>query len=88
MIHQAQDTAQAYTKNNLSKAISLPSITPYNELNIQVEHINKLYTDDKGRFPVRSRSNNQYIMIVYHCDSNAIIDAPFKSRTNKHRLLA
>ena len=27
-------------------------------------------------------------MIAYHCDSNYIIAAPFKSHANKHRLLA
>ena len=27
-------------------------------------------------------------MIAYHCDSNAIIAAPFKARAKKHRLLA
>ena len=27
-------------------------------------------------------------MIVYNCESNAIIAATFKYRTNKHRLLA
>ena len=27
-------------------------------------------------------------MIAYHCDSNVIIAAPFKSHTDKHRLLA
>ena len=27
-------------------------------------------------------------MITYHCDSNAIIAAPFKSCADKHRLLA
>ena len=47
-----------------------------------------MYTDNTGRFPVRSRSGNQYIMIVYHFDSNAITAAPFKYHANKHRLPA
>ena len=62
--------------------------TPSHEIRIRVEHIRKLYTDDTGRFPVCSRSGNQYIIIAYHCDSNAIIATPFKSRADKHRLLA
>ena len=45
-----------------------------------------MYTDDTGRFPVRSRSGNQYIMIVYHFDSNTIIYTPFKSCSDKLRL--
>ena len=27
-------------------------------------------------------------MIAYHCDSNSIIAVPFKSHTDKHRLMA
>ena len=37
---------------------------PTNELHIHVEHVSKLYTDDTGRFPVRSRRGNQYIMVA------------------------
>ena len=48
----------------------------------------KLYTDDTGRFPVHARSGNQYIMIAYNCYSNVIIASTFKSRADKHRLLA
>ena len=53
-----------------------------------MEPIEKLYTDDTGRFPIRSRSGNQYIMIAYHCDSNTILQAAFKSRKDKHRIAA
>ena len=27
-------------------------------------------------------------MVAYHCDSNMILTAPFKSHSNKHRMLA
>ena len=50
---------------------------PSNDLHISFEPISKLYIDDTGRFPVRSRSGNQYIMIAYHCNSNAILALPF-----------
>ena len=58
--------------------------TPSQELPIKVEHMSKLYTDYTGRFPVGSQSGNQYIMIAYHCGSNAIISTSFKSRAQKH----
>ena len=61
---------------------------PTNKLHIHVEHVSKLYTDNTGRFLVRSRRGNQYIMVAYHCDSNMILTAPFKSRSDKHRMLA
>ena len=50
--------------------------------------ISKLYTDDCGRFPIRSRSGDEYIMIAYHCDSNTILQAPFFNRKDKHRIRA
>ena len=58
-----------------------------NELCIKVVHKSKLYTDDTGRFPVRARSGNQYIMIGYH-SSNLILAEPFSSRKDKHRIAA
>ena len=60
-----------------------------NELHIRVHHVaSKLYTDDCGKFPVRSRGGNNYIMIAYHSQSNMILSAPFKSRADRHRLQA
>ena len=41
-----------------------------------------------GRFPVRSRAGNQYIMVAYHCDTNAIFAVPFKTRADRHCLPA
>ena len=34
------------------------------EINIWDQPIGRLYTDDCGRFPIRSRSGNEYIMIA------------------------
>ena len=66
----------------------LTTQSPTNELHIHVEHVSKLYTDDTGRFPVRSRSGNYFIMVAYHCNLNMILTAPFKSRSDKHCMLA
>ena len=66
----------------------LPADEVSRELHIRVRHISKLYTDDTGRFPVTSRSRNQYMMIAYHCDSNVILVEPFQSRKDHHRLAA
>ena len=55
---------------------------------MHVRHVSRLYTDDTGRFPVRSRSGNQYIMVAYHCDANVILTCTFKTRKNRHRLEA
>ena len=55
---------------------------------ISTEPISKLYSDDTGRFPIRSRSGNNYIMLAYHVDTNAILVEPFESRHDRHRLAA
>ena len=59
-----------------------------NELHSWETPISKLYSDDTGRFPIRYRSVNQYVMILFHCDSNTILQAPFKTKARKHRLAA
>ena len=56
------------------------------ELHIWDQPISKLYTDNCGRSPIRSRSGNEYIIIEYHCDFNTIIQAPFVNRKDKHRI--
>ena len=61
---------------------------PSNEVFIRVFPISKLYTDDTGRFPVKTRSGNQYVMIAYHSDGNVILQQAFKTRSNKHHIAA
>ena len=76
-------------KYKLTEATNIYSdMTPSHEVHIKVEHIRNIYTDDNGRVPVLSQSGNQYIMIAYHCDYNAIFAVPFKSYVDKHRLIA
>ena len=45
-------------------------------------------TNDMGHFPVRSRSGDYFIMLVYHVDANIILVEPFQSRYDRHRLSA
>ena len=59
-----------------------------NEIHIKTTHIIKLYNNDTGRFPIISITGNQYIMVEYHCDANAIIDVNFKSRKDKDRMVS
>ena len=44
----------------------------------------KIYTDQKGRFPITSSCGYKYIMIAYYCYSNNILAEPIKSRTSLH----
>ena len=70
-----------------SDEFTLPS-TQSKELHIHTVNISKLYIDDMGRFPIKARSGNQYLMVAYQCNSNAILVAPFKKRKDKHCLEA
>ena len=58
------------------------------EIHIWDQPISKLYTDYCGRFPIRSRSGYEYIMIAYNCDSNTILNSPFVNRKDKHIIRA
>ena len=58
------------------------------KLHLYKTKISKLYTDDCGRFPIKSRSGKNYIMIAYHCDKNGILQASFATRSGKNRLAA
>ena len=58
------------------------------QLHIWDQSISKLYTDDCGRFSIRPRSGNKYIMIAYYCDLNTILQPPFDNSKNKHSIRA
>ena len=71
-----QQTIPSPSPNN---SPSLPE--KLNELHMHTVHISKLYTDYMG-------SGNQYLMVAYHCNSNATLVAPFKTWKDKHLLEA
>ena len=63
-------------------------MTKSKEIFIRTEPISKLYTDDMGRFPIRSRRGNNFIMLAYHVDTNVILVEPFASCHDRHHLAA
>jgi hypothetical protein len=44
--------------------------------------------NDTGRFLIKARSGNQYVMIAYHANGNLILQQAFKSRSNTHCIAA
>ena len=58
------------------------------EIHIWVDSIRKLYIHDTGRFPIQSWGGNQYIMIAFHWNSNTILQAPFKTKNDRHQIEA
>ena len=48
----------------------------------QIQEItNKIYTNQIGKFPHKSSKGNQYVMVVYVYEANAILAEPLKNRT-------
>ncbi len=56
------------------------------EVFIKIYPLNKLYSDDTGRFLIRARSGNQYVMIAYHTGGNLILQQAFPRKVDKHRI--
>ena len=73
-----------YTKpqcDNIQTTIT-PTVGPPSNpswlMHIHIKRISKLYTDGTCRFPIRSCGGNQYLMIMYNSNSNAICVVPPK----------
>ena len=66
---------------------NIPATTS-NELFVVVKPISKRYTDDMGRFPIRSRFGHRYIMLAFHCNSNNILIEPFQYHHDRHHIAA
>jgi hypothetical protein len=53
------------------------------------EEANKtVFTDQTGQFPKKSSQGNQYIMVLTHIDSNAILQESMKNRTSGEMIRA
>jgi hypothetical protein len=61
-----------------------PEDMPSNQVFIKVYPLSRLYTDSTGRFPIRARLGNQYIIIAFHTDGNLILQLAFKSKSDRH----
>lgn len=48
----------------------------------------QVYTDRTGRFPAISARGNQYVMVLYDYDSNAILTEPMSSRHERELVRA
>ena len=63
-----------------------PNNHPTHNCFAAIEETGKVYTDQTGRFTVRSSAGNQYILVLYDYDSNAILTEAIKTRQG-HELL-
>jgi hypothetical protein len=63
-----------------------PSQEPQNERThsvfltiVKATALRKLHSDQTGKFPVQSSRGHNYVMVLYECNSNAILSTPLKS---------
>ena len=49
---------------------------------------NTIYSDQTGKFPVRARSGNRYIMVMVKIDSNYTLVQPMKNRSDDEMIKA
>ena len=61
---------------------------PTGEVHIRIEPLQKMYSDQTGKFPIRAASGNQYIMIAYHVDANTITTECFRNKTDAELIKA
>ncbi len=73
--------------NNEDNAIDAPA-TKHREIFMRMynaskeEELHSIYSDQTGRFPKKSSKGNQYIMVLAHINSGAILVAAMKDRTS------
>ena len=87
-LQSTKNKADATTANNrdLDDLFSSPNV-----LNVKTndaiyylaapEELNKAYCDLTGRFPFQSSRGNNYLLVAYHPDANAILLEPLKNCT-------
>ena len=77
-----QNLMEADTSNDAFPTSEVPNIKTHDVAYSLVElpPKNTAFTDLTGRFPYRSSSGNEYIMVGYHFDSNVILGEPIKNR--------
>ena len=55
---------------------------------VHIENLQKIYTDQTGRFPIISSTGSKYCFVFYLFDENAILIEPIKNRSSSELLRA
>ena len=81
-LNTPEDTIQASKHNDFFPTSDSPNIKRNEVLYSLVESsLSGLsYIDLAGKFPYRSAQGNEYILVAYHYDANAILVQPLKNR--------
>ena len=65
-----------------------PNNQPTHNVFANIEETGKVYTNQTGQFPLSSIAGNQYILVIYYYDSNAIMTEVMKTRQGPKLLKA
>jgi hypothetical protein len=65
-----------------------PIAMPSSQVSVFTKPLSKLFTNNTGRFPIRARSGNQYVMIAFYANGSLILQQAFKSKSDRHRIAA
>jgi hypothetical protein len=91
LAQQCQNVRSTNSKQTLLAPLAvlpLPAAAPSNQVFVVTKLLSKLFPDNTGRFPVRARSGNQYVMIAFHANGNLIFQQAIKSKIDRHRIAA
>jgi hypothetical protein len=87
--HMDQEFKGIRSTKQISNILDFPNEPRTNNVMVDTLHLqDKSYSDITGRFPHIGRGGHQYIFIMYHYDSNAIIPHPMKDRTEAEHIKA
>ena len=81
---KSKTSASESTDNDVTDEAFPQSDTPNvrtHDCYVTIEEMTgQIHTDQTGRFPTPSSAGNNYVMVLYDYDSNAILVQPFKTR--------
>eukprot|EP00804_Cyclotella_cryptica_P029534 CCRYP_011302-RA/>CCRYP_011302-RA protein AED:0.33 eAED:0.33 QI:0/0/0/0.5/0/0/2/0/451 len=86
--HMAQPRQHIRSTTSATYHQQTSPASPQHDIDIFTIPLNKIFTDDTGRFHPRACSGNQYIMIAFHADTNAILVHPFPNKHDVHCIAA
>eukprot|EP00804_Cyclotella_cryptica_P027241 CCRYP_014349-RA/>CCRYP_014349-RA protein AED:0.16 eAED:0.16 QI:0/0/0/1/1/1/3/0/1022 len=86
--HMAQPRQHIRSTNRATYHQPASPASSQHDIDIFTIPLNKIFTDDTGSFHPRARSGNQYIMIAFHADTNAILVRPFPNTHDVHHITA
>ena len=84
--HLTQERKNLRSTSSANFSIETTKSNVFHDCYLKITSFNKsdiTYSDQTGRFPLRSLRNHQYVFVLYDTASNHIFATPIKDRSNK-----